>query len=181
MNLHTVRVVVAMAILVLGATACTVGQGIMAPAREVPISVDAALEAQNLAANGMMSGSVEWSEAQFSSLLTELLKANSGEANPVESITAWFEPGIMYLRVDVKDGVLPDAVGDKLEVAGSLAIEDNRLAIDLQEAAAGPYQVEGAALAPISAQINAALAGQQLGVPVDVQLNEGTLSISLAQ
>ena len=168
-------------LLAVSMTACTVGQGVSVPEREVPLSVETALEAQNMAMNGLMAGSVSWDEAQFSSLLTELLRANSGANTPVESITAWFEPDVVFLRVDVKDGVLPPAFGNTLEVAGSLDIQNGTLMVNLDEAAAGTYKVEGAALEPINQQINAALANQQLGVPVSLDLTEGMLTISMTQ
>ena len=99
----------------------------------------------------------------------------------MESISAWFEPGVIYLRVDVKDGVLPAAVGDKLAVAGTVSAADGKLMLDLSEASAGTYKVEGSALAPINAQINSALANPNLGVPVQVETAEGTLTLSMAQ
>jgi hypothetical protein len=172
-----------MAVLVLAAvvTACTAGQGVMTPDRDVTISNEQALAAQNLAMSGLMAGNVTWDEAQFSSLLTELLRANTGEAMPVESITAWFEPGTIYLQVDVKEGVLPPAFGTTLAVAGSVDVADGKLALDLTEASAGNYRVEGAALAPINAQINGALANLALGTPVSVETAEGSLTIALGQ
>lgn len=162
-------------------TACTAGQAVTTPDREVPISVEQALDAQNLAMNGLMAGSVTWDEAQFSSLLTELLKANSGEAMPVEAITAWFEPETIYLEVKVKEGVLPPAFGTTLAVAGAVDVADGRVALDLTEASAGNYRVEGAALAPINDQINGALANLALGAPVSVETAEGTLTVALGQ
>jgi hypothetical protein len=161
--------------------ACTMGQAVVVPERDVAIDVQTALDAQNLAMGGLMAGSVTLDESQFSSLLTELLKANSGENNPVESITAWFEPGTIFLQVDVKDGVLPAAFGDKLAVAGTVDVADGKLMLDLSEASAGTYKVEGASLAPINAQINSALAGFNLGVPVQVETAEGTLTLSMSQ
>jgi hypothetical protein len=168
-------------ILALGMAACTAGQSVEVPDRDVSISVDTALEAQNMAMSGLMMGNVTLDESQFSSLLTELLKANSGENNPVENITAWFEPGTIYLQVDVKEGVLPAAMGDKLAVAGTVDVVDGKLTVDLSEASAGNYLVTGASLAPINAQINAALAGFNLGVPIQVETGEGTLTLSMAQ
>jgi hypothetical protein len=165
----------------IGLTACTVGQAVELPDREVSINVETALEAQNMAMSGLMMGNVTLDEAQFSSLLTELLKANSGENNPVESITAWFEPDAIYLQVDVADGVLPATIGDKLAVAGTVDVADGKLMLDLSQASAGTYKVEGASLAPINSQINAALSNFNLGVPVQVETAEGTLTLSMVQ
>jgi hypothetical protein len=165
----------------LSLAACSVAGGVTVPEREVPISVETALEAQDLAMNGLMAGSVEWTEAQVSSLLTELLKANSGDNVPVENITAWFEPGQLYLRLQVKEGVLPAALGTTLDLAGSIDVQDGKLMVDLSQAAAGPYVVEGATLAPISAQVNSLIAGLVPGVPVTVEVGKGTLGVALAQ
>ena len=165
----------------LSLSACAASGGITMPEREVPISIDSALEAQDLAMAGLMMGSVDWTEAQFSSLLTELMKANSGENLPVETITAWFEPDQLYLQAQVKEGVLPAAFGTTLQLAGNLDVQDGVLVVDIEEAAAGPYTVTGAALAPINAQINGALANQPIGLPLDVMLDSGKLSLSMAQ
>jgi hypothetical protein len=167
--------------LALGMTACTTGQSVAVPDRDVSVSVETALDAQNMAMSGLMMGGVTLDESQFSSLLTELLKANSGENNPVENITAWFEPDTIYLQVDVKDGVFPATMGDKLAVAGTIDVVDGKLTVDLSEASAGNYLVTGASLAPINAQINSALAGFNLGIPVQVETAEGTLTLSMTQ
>jgi hypothetical protein len=159
--------------------ACTMGQGVAIPEREVTIDTQTALDAQNMAMSGLMSGGVTLDESQFSSLLTELLKANSGENLPVDNISAWFEPGVIYLQVDVRDGVLPPSIGDKLAVAGTINVTDGALSVDLSEASAGSYLVSGATLAPINAQINAALAGFVLPVPVQVETAEGSLTLSM--
>ena len=161
-------------------TACTAGQAVELPERDVAIDVNTALEAQNMAMSGLMSGNVTLNEAQFSSLLTELLKANSGANNPIESITAWFEPDAIYLQVDVVDGVLPATIGDKLAVAGTIDVADGRLVLDLSQASAGNYLVEGASLAPINDQINTALGNFNLGVPLQVETDEGSVTLSMA-
>jgi hypothetical protein len=179
--LRKVALGVATLALMVGMTGCSMGQGVMVPEREVMIDTQTALDAQNMAMGGLMMGSVTLDESQFSSLVTELLKANTGENNPVESISAWFEPGMIYLEVDVKEGVLPASVGDTLAVAGTVDVSDGKLMLDLSEASAGTFKVEGAMLAPINAQINAALANLALGVPVQVETAEGSLTVSMAQ
>ncbi len=174
LGMATVAMVVAM-------TACTMGQGVTVPERDVMIDAQTAIDAQNMAMGGIMMGSVTLDESQFSSLLTELLKANSGENNPVENIRAWFEPGLIYLQVDVKEGVLPAAFGDTLAVAGKVDVSEGKLMLDLSEASAGTFKVEGASLAPINSQINAALANLNLGVPVQVEAAQGMLTLSMTQ
>jgi hypothetical protein len=179
--LRKIAIGIVTATLVAAVSACTMGQAVTVPDRDVSIDIQTALDAQNMAMNGLMMGSVTLNESQFSSLLTELLKANSGENNPVESITAWFEPGTIYLQADVKEGVLPAAIGDKVAVAGTVNASGGTLMVDLSQASAGTFKVEGASLAPINAQINAALAGLNFGVPVQVETAEGELTVSLAQ
>ena len=161
--------------------ACTMGQGVVVPDRPVTIDTQTALDAQNTAMGCMMMGSATLDESQFSSLLTVLLQQNAGANMPIEAINAWFEPGVIYLQVDVKDGVFPASIGDKLAVAGTVSASDGKLMVDLSQASAGSYLVQGASLAPINAQINAALANLNLGVPVQVETAEGTLTISMAQ
>jgi len=58
-------------------------------------------------------------------------------------------------------------------------VENNHVVVDLQQAGAGNMSVSGQILAPISAQINAALADPSMGVAVDVSTDEGMLSVSL--
>ena len=172
---------IAVMALTVGMTACTMGQGVAVPDRAVTIDPQLGFDAQNAAVGGMMMGSVSLDESQFSSLLTELLKANSGENNPVENISAWFEPGVIYLQVDLEDGVLPAALGDKLAVAGTISASDGKLMVDLSEASAGTYKVEGGVLAPINAQINSALSGFNLGMPIQVETAQGSLMLSMGQ
>ncbi len=93
-------------LLVASLAGCAAGD-VAAPEKEVPISVDAALEGQNAGMAGLMSGAVTWTDSQFSSFLTELLRQNTGPNQPVDSITAWFAPGgEIHLRIALKDGVL---------------------------------------------------------------------------
>lgn len=179
MNLRKIGVGVAALTLALGVTACSVGQGVAVPQRAVPISVESAVAAQDAGVAGLLLGNVTWTEGEFSSLMTELLKANSGEENPVETITAWFEPDGLFLQVSLKEGVLPEAFGTTLRLAGDIQVENGALAVVVEKASAGPYTVEGALLSPINAQINAALAGFVGGLPLSVELGQGTLTVAL--
>ncbi len=90
----------------------------------------------------------------------------------------WFEPNNqIIIRVALKDGVIP--AGNSLDLAGTVAVENNHVVVDLQQAGAGNVSISGAALAPISAQINAALADPSLGVAVDVSTDTGSISVGL--
>lgn len=170
---------IVLALLVVAMTACTMGANVMVPEREVMIDAQTAMDAQNMAMGGLMMGSVTLDESQFSSLLTELLKANTGENVPIDSITAWFEDGMIYLQVNVKEGVFPPAFGTSAAVAGTIDASGGQLMVDLSEASAAGYMVSGDALEPINAQINAALAGFALPMAVTVEAGEGSLTLSM--
>ena len=51
--------------------------------------------------------------------------------------------------------------------------------LDLDGASAGGLGIDAAFLAPVNAQINAALAGLGLGVPVTVETDSGSVTVKL--
>jgi len=153
---------------------------VQVPDRDIEISVDTALAAQDMLMAGMMMGGAELSESEFSSLLTVLLDQNSGDANPVDSIKVWFEPGNQVLaQVALVDGVLPSTFGgNSLDLSGTLGVENGQLMLMLDGASAGGFGVSGAMLGPVNDQINAALAG--LGaLPVNVETAEGSVNVGV--
>lgn len=163
-------------LLVASLAACTAAPVAM-PDRPIEVDVNTALAAQNKIGNLMM-GNAEWTEAEFSSLLSVLLEQNGGENNPVESVSVWFEPNNqVFIRVNLLPGVLP--AGNTLDLAGSIDVENNHVVVDLQQAGAGNMSVSGAILDPLSEQINAALADPSLGVAVDVTTDTGSISVGL--
>lgn len=163
-------------VLVLSLAACT-ASGVAIPDRDVDVSVDTALAAQNKLGNLMMGG-VEWTESEFSSLLSVLLEQNGGENSPVEGIHVWFEPdNQVYIRVALEDGVLP--FGNTLDVAGTISVVDNHVMVDVEQAGAGNMSVSGAVLAPLNEQINAALADPSMGVAAGVETDTGMISVTL--
>jgi hypothetical protein len=156
---------------------CAAGD-VPAPDREVPISVDAALEGQNAGLAGLMGGNVTWTEAQFSSFLTELLRQNTGPNQPVDAITAWFDPdNNVHLRVALKDGVLLG--GKNIDLTGKVAVVDGKVQLNLAEAGANGMMLSGAWMQYISDYINSYLASPSFGVAADVQTGDGTITISL--
>jgi len=170
-------VVSIIAMLLVASLAAGVAAPVAVPDREITVDVTTALDAQNKAM-GLMSGDVEWSEAEFSSLLSVLLQQNGGENNPVSDIKVWFEPNNqIFIRVNLQEGVLPS--GNTLDLAGSVSVDNNHVVVDLQQLGAGNMSISGAALAPITQQINAALADPSLGVAVDVSTDTGTISVGL--
>jgi len=165
-----------MLLLVASVAACTAAP-VAVPDRDIKVDVDTALQAQNKAA-GLMSGKVDWTESEFSSLLSVLLQQNGGANNPIEGIKVWFEPNNqVFIEADLKDGVIPNV--DKLDLAGTVSVESNHVKVDLNAVGAGNMSITGASLAPISAQINTALADPSLGVAANVSTDTGTISVGL--
>jgi hypothetical protein len=163
-------------LLVASVAACTAAP-VAVPDRPIKVDVDTALAAQNKAM-GLMSGNVDWTESEFSSLLSVLLQQNGGENNPVDGVKVWFEPdNNVVIQVDLKDGVIPNV--STLDLAGTVGIKDNHVMVDLTGVGAGNMSITGAALAPISAQINAALADPSLGVAANVATDSGSISVGL--
>ena len=172
-------VLVAVAMFLIASLAAC-GAPVAVPDRDIEISVDTALAAQEMLMGGMMMGGAELSESEFSSLLTVLMDQNSGEANPVDAIKVWFEPGNeVTAQVALVEGVLPETFGgNSLDLAGKLDVDGGQLMLMLEAASAGGFGVNAALLGPINDQINAALAG--LGaVPVDVETSEGSVSLGV--
>ncbi|HHW86915.1 MAG TPA: hypothetical protein GX400_11990 [Chloroflexi bacterium] len=169
-------VVALVALLLMSSLAgCAMGD-VAAPDREVPISIDAALEGQNAGLAGLMAGKVTWSEAQLSSFLTELLKANTGPNQPVESIVVWLSPGNqIHARITLKDGVLLG--GKNIDLAGTIGIENGKVAVNLTDAGANGMMVSGPIMGLVSQYINGALAG--FGVAADVMTDDGSITISM--
>lgn len=171
-------VVSIIALLLLASLAACTAAPVAVPDREITVDVTTALDAQNKAMGGVMAGSVELSEQEFSSLLSVLLQQNGGENNPVNDVKVWFEPNNqVFISVGLKDGVLP--TGNSLDLAGTIAVENNHVVVNLQQLGAGNVSLSGAALAPISEQINAALADPSMGVAVDVSTDTGSIALSL--
>lgn len=167
-------VVLVVAILALSLSGC-MAAAVTVPDRPLTVDVNTALAAQQKA----MSGQLSWTESEFSSLLSVLLAQNTGDNNPVTGINVWFEPNNeVIVRVNLKDGVMPAALGTSLDLAGKVSIMDGHLNIALDQAGAGSMSVSGAMLAPISAQINSALSGMMLP-PLNVHTESGMLSIGM--
>lgn len=172
-------VVVAVALfLIASLAACSAPVAV--PDRDIEISVDTALAAQEMLMSGLMMGEAQLSESEFSSLLTVLLEQNSGDANPVDAVKVWFEPGNeVVAQVALVEGVLPATFGgNTLDLAGTVDVDGGQLKLMLDGASAGGFGVSGAMLAPIADQINAALAS--LGaMPVSVETSEGSVSVGM--
>ncbi len=147
------------------------------PDRDVEISHEAALSAQDALMGGIVMGEVMLSESEFSSYVTKALEANSGPNQPVDSVMVWIEPDAMHFRVTLKDGV--SMMGNTLDLVGNLMVSDGHLMVDLQSASAGGMSVGGALLSPVNAQINAVLA-QNIMLPASVSVAQDSGSISIS-
>ncbi len=169
-------VVALVALLLMSSLAgCAMGD-VAAPEREVPISVDAALEGQNAGLMGLMSGQVTWSEAQLSSFLTELLRQNTGPNQPVDAITVWLMPdNMLHARIALKDGVLLG--GSNIDLSGRVMVQDGKLMVDLTDAGANGMMVSGPLMGLVSSYINGALSG--FGLAADVMTDDGSITISM--
>lgn len=141
--------------------------------------MEAALAAQDALAGALATGQVTLTEAEFSSYLTKLLEANTGANQPVASILTWIEPEALHFRLTLKEEVLLPGTPTSFDLVGNLAVVDGQLQLQLDQAAASGLVASGALLAPIAAQINAALATQLPRLPLTITQETGKLTLSL--
>ncbi|MFN8439694.1 MAG: hypothetical protein U0175_02940 [Caldilineaceae bacterium] len=173
-NLGFTLVALLLMVTLVGCTASAVKM----PTRTISITQQDAIDGQNAAMSGLLSGKVEWTENQFSSLISGLLTSNSGPNMPVTAIHAWFEPNNeIYLRVVLKPHVL--RAGETLDLAGKVNVENKHVVVNLQQAGMGNMSVSDLLLSTISGQINSVLAGANFGVAASVQTASGTLTVKL--
>ncbi len=173
LNRRYLVVSVVLVLLVAVLAGCGAGAAAM-PDREVTISIDEALAAQDAAMAGMLTGQAEWTESQFSSLVTELLKQNLGAGSPIQEVKAWFMPEGLVLAATLADG-------SQVVLSGNVMVENNRIKLDLKEAAAMGMVAAGPVLDIVEGAINRALDAPELGVAVNVATGDGTLSLGLGQ
>lgn len=171
-------IIAVLAVLLMATLAgCAAGE-VQVPARDVKISVDDAMAGQNAGLQGLMSGSVTWSEGQFSSFLTELLKQNSGPNQPIDSIKAWFDPdNAVTLQVVFKDGVLP--AGNSVTMQGTLGVQDGHVALNVKEASMNGMTLSGPLADVVSAYVNHVLSDPAFGVAAKISTDQGNITISL--
>jgi hypothetical protein len=158
-------------------SACAAGEA-TANTCDPEISTELALEAQNAGMAGLAAGSVEWNESHLSSFLTVLLQQNTGSNFPVDAIQACVEPGgNIALHVQLTDDVLLGS--DTLSLAGTIGVADGSVSVDLTEVAGNGFMASSAILAPINAQVNAALGAALTGLPVSLETTDDSLTISM--
>ena len=173
LNRRYLVVSVVLVLLVAVLAGCGAGAA-MLPDREVTVSIDEALAAQDAAMAGLLTGQAEWTESQFSSLVTELIKQNLGAGAPVQEVKAWFTPEGIVVAAALADG-------SQVVLAGDVMVENNRVKLDLKEAAAMGMVAAGPVLDMVEGAINRALDAPELGVAVAVDTGDGTLSLGLGQ
>ena len=163
--------VVALVLLLTVAVLAACGPAVMVPERDVDVSVETALTAQEKAMVGVLMGQIELSEAELSSLLSVLNQQNSPNS-PVQAIYVWTEPNNqVVVRVALDEGVMP--FGNSIDMAGTIGVVDNHVMVDLDGASAGSIGAPAAVLDMVSSQINAALADPSFGVAADVSTGDG--------
>mgnify|MGYP003383118756 CR=1 FL=1 len=171
-------VLVALIVVTASLAGCMAGGVADWPDREITTDLDTALAAQDMAMAGAMLGSATLSEAEFSSLLTYLMKQNVGSAVPVEEVKTWFEPdNKVYIELVPSAGA---PLAGTVRLSGVLSVVDNAVQVDLGEAAIGDVAVSGALLDVVGAAINRALNDPSLGVAVDVATDSGSVTLGLA-
>jgi hypothetical protein len=84
----------------------------------------------------------------------------------------------IYLRANLKEGTLPAAFGDTLDLSGKLMVDGGKVQLALDGASAGNVGVPTAVLAMIGDQINAAL-GTMAVPPVTLTTDSGSVSVAL--
>lgn len=141
------------------------------PDRDVATSMDAAMKAQEKGFEALLTGQVEWSEEEFTSLVNALLQQNLPGA-PVDEIKAWFTDTGMVLQAKLADGTV-------LAAAGNVMVEDQRVKVDLSGASALGFTVSGELLTVVEEAINRALDDPAMGVAVGVSTDDGTLMVNM--
>jgi len=157
---------------------CVSGAEMTWPDREVAVDLDTALAAQDLAMGAMMTGSVAWTEAEFSSFVTYMLKQNAGAYLPVEEVKVWFEPDNQIFVEVLPAAGLP--LAGPIMASGMIGVENQNVVVDLDQAAVGPVSVVGPLLDVVNGAINRALGDPSLGVAVDVSTDTGMINLGLA-
>ncbi len=156
-------VIVAALFFAVGLAGCMPGTP-MAAGADVEISMDEAMDGQNAVLAGALTGAVSLTESQASSLITELAKQNGLNKVEISGISAdVMDDGKNSIVIELAS---PIAGIDALGVTGSVTSDGGVLTVDLDEAFAGGWAVDGATLDAINAQINASLGGMMVaGLP----------------
>lgn len=170
-------VLVALIVVAASLAGCMTGGIANWPDREITTDLDTALAAQDMAMAGAMMGSATLSEAEFSSLLTYLMKQNVGSSVPVEEVKTWFEPDNAVFIELVPSAGAP--LAGTVRLSGTLSVVDTAVQVDLGEAAIGDIAVNPALLDVVAAAINRALNDPSLGIAVSVSTDTGSVTLGM--
>lgn len=172
-------VLMAMMLVVASLAGCVAGAETNWPDREVAVDLDTALAAQEMGMGAALMGSASFNEAEFSSLLTYLVKQNASSVMPVDSIITLFEPdNQIFIEVTPGEGA---PLAGPVRLAGMIDVVDNVVSINVSAASVAGVGVAGPVLDVVSAAINRALNDSSLGVAVAVSTDSGTIDLSLDQ
>ncbi|MEZ4580634.1 MAG: hypothetical protein R3A10_03065 [Caldilineaceae bacterium] len=167
LNRKNLVVVVALVLMVSMLAGCAAGNAMLE--RDVTIDPAAAMAAQQKAIAGLGSGQVEWTEQEFSSLLTLLIQQNLG-TDMISGVKANFDPSGLTLAVGTPMG---EAV-----LKGNIMVEDNILKVNLRPAP-WVWRLSARSGRRPGKRSNRALNDPSMGVAVDVQMGDSTLALSL--
>ncbi|MCB0046879.1 MAG: hypothetical protein KDD92_15750 [Caldilineaceae bacterium] len=150
---------------------CTAGT-VEVPDREIDINMDDAMAGQAKGMQALSTGEVTWTEAEFSSFITELLQQNLGSSSPITSVKAWFEDdnGVVF-QVGLPGGMTAD-------LSGKIMVEDHIIQVELDSASAMGMSAAGSILNVIQGAINRALNDPSMGVLVNVETAPGEITLS---
>ena len=151
---------------------CAAGGATM-PESDVEVSMDAAMAAQNKAMAGLMAGEVALTDSELSSLATELIKQNLGEMGLISGITTIFNDGQIAVQVDT--------VAGPVQLVGNVAVNDNIVSVELEQASAMGMAATGPMLSVVEGAINRALNSPELGVALKIAASDGELMVGLGQ
>jgi hypothetical protein len=146
-----------------------------APAEDcmAEISTDAAMSGQEKAMAGALTGSIELTSSEISSLATGLIQSYAPNL-PVEEVIVCVSPDGVYEKVVASDGTV-------IEVVADASIVDNRLVANIQAMAVNGQAVPESTIAAVEAAYNRAFDDPSLAVAGDVEFGDDVMTITLGQ
>ena len=138
LNRKTVTLTLVLVLLVSSLSACAAGAGMNPPSRDITISVDDALAAQNAGMSGLMAGKVELTEGQFSSFLTTLalqdlkdpdIGQGAGLNNMMRQLGGSFGIAILTTLIHVRSGQVRTSLIEKINPYNPAYIQRNAAAV----------------------------------------------------
>jgi len=166
-------------VLLMGLLAGCVAAPAELPDREVEVSMEQAMAAQQKGMEGLATGEVTLNEAELSSFATALIQQYGGGAVPVEGVKVWTDDGQLALQAELTEGTVPGI--STIDLVGDIMVEDGSVQVALTQAGAGPISVQGPALDLVEGMINRALDDPSLGVALGIKVGEDGVTISMAQ